>query len=616
MGKSPDCNLIEVYKTLLVAFGPQNWWPAEGPEEMIIGALLTQNTTWKNVEKALINLRHSQPFSFSAIAATPLAKIQAQIKPSGYFRQKSKRLKALAAAIIKAGGLSHLEQKSTPDLRAWLLALEGVGPETADSILLYAFNRPVFVIDAYTLRICERHQWLPAAAKYTEAQIFFTQELPNDHLIFNEFHALLVQIGKNFCRPRNPLCEKCPLKYLLESTLKPLKDAMSSDDKTPPQGTVLDAKQAIFDKLFKETQELREQNYELDQTIINFKKLAKEREAQHKRFEDLEESILKADDLNSLSNELQSKLAADFAIPLANISLIRKANNPAELEKLVGTNHTNGVTATITFLDEADYKRLFPDQCPLISPNPNPILLNLLKPLNNTLHNIASSVFVPLISRGRAIGTLNMASSDPEKFIVGTATDAVESLGRKLATVIENNLLTAQLQILIRTDQLTGLYNRRVLDETLPIEFARAQRYGHHLSLIMIDLDDFKLVNDLYGHAAGDMVLSETGTIIKNSLRRHDIGLRYGGDEFTIILPNTNHQQSLSVIDKITKITSAAKIQVDQNTHVPIKLSTGLATFPNDLITDAEELKKAADEELYQVKKEKKSNKSPAPEDK
>ncbi len=216
MVKEPDCNLIKVYETLLTTFGPQNWWPAEGPEEMIIGALLTQNTTWKNVEKALANLRSHNQLSFSAISTLPLPELQKRIKPSGYFRQKSERLKALATAIINAGGLRQLAQKETLDLRTWFIALKGVGPETADSILLYAFKRPLFVIDAYTLRICKRHNWLPSSTDYAKAQNYFSCQLAPDPAIFNEFHALLVQIGKNFCRPKNPLCKKCPLNHLLD----------------------------------------------------------------------------------------------------------------------------------------------------------------------------------------------------------------------------------------------------------------------------------------------------------------------------------------------------------------------------------------------------------------
>ena len=210
---SPGCDLIKVFETLLAAFGPQHWWPAKGPEEMIIGALLTQNTTWKNVEKALANLRRNHQLTFSAISTLSLPELQEKIKPSGYFRQKSKRLKSLAIAVIDAGGLNLLAQKMTPDLRAWFLALKGIGPETADSILLYAFDRPLFVIDTYTLRICKRHNWLPVSASYAEAQSLFIRKLPADSTLFNEFHALLVQIGKNFCRPNQPLCEKCPLNH-------------------------------------------------------------------------------------------------------------------------------------------------------------------------------------------------------------------------------------------------------------------------------------------------------------------------------------------------------------------------------------------------------------------
>ena len=209
-----NCDLIEVYTSLLAAFGPQHWWPAEGPEEMIIGALLTQNTTWKNVEKALTNLRNHNQLSFSTISVLPLPELQERIQPSGYFRRKSERLKALVIAVISVGGLNQLAQKKTAELREWFLALKGIGPETADSILLYAFNRPLFVIDAYALRICKRHQWLPDSAGYLEAQTYFTSQLPADAALFNEFHALLVQIGKKFCRPNHPVCEKCPLNHL------------------------------------------------------------------------------------------------------------------------------------------------------------------------------------------------------------------------------------------------------------------------------------------------------------------------------------------------------------------------------------------------------------------
>jgi len=213
--KIRDCNLMTVYESLFSAFGPQLWWPATGPEEMIIGALLTQNTNWKNVEKALSNLRRNNLLSFPYIIKTPLSQLEKMIKPAGYFRQKSQRLKALAETIVATGGLDSLDLLTTIELREWFLRQSGIGPETADSILLYAFKRPVFVIDAYTLRVCKRHSWLNDKDDYRKAQKFFIRKLPLKVNIFNEFHALLVQIGKNFCRTKKPLCQECPLEPFL-----------------------------------------------------------------------------------------------------------------------------------------------------------------------------------------------------------------------------------------------------------------------------------------------------------------------------------------------------------------------------------------------------------------
>lgn len=386
---------------------------------------------------------------------------------------------------------------------------------------------------------------------------------------------------------------------------------MSADDK-PQKSTIIDARDAIFDKIFNENQDLRDHNQELVKTLSNFDELTREREAQHKRFGDLEESILKAVDLNNMINELQEKLKAEFTIPVANISLIESVTNTIwlEFQEIIESSNDqkSNLSSAITFISESDYNRLFPQHRPLISAHPDPALLALFEPLDIT-DEIASSTFVPLISRNRTIGTLNLASPDPTKFPPGAATDVVESLGRKLATIIENSILMAQLQKLLRTDQLTGLYNRRTLDEILPIEFARAQRYSRPLSLIMIDLDDFKLVNDQYGHPAGDQVLAETGSLINNNLRRHDIGLRYGGDEFTIILPDTNYQQGRTIITKLMKIAATTKIQVEPDTHISIKLTAGLATYLDGPAADAEALKKTADKDLYRNKEKKKKEK-------
>jgi len=213
--KIHDCNLATVYETLLEAFGPQSWWPAVGPEEMIIGAILTQNTNWNNVEKALSNLRHNNLLSFPEMLKTPIFQLEKMIKPSGFFRQKSLRLKTLAEAVVTIGGLNSLERLTTSQLRAWLLSQSGIGPETADSILLYAFKRPVFVIDAYTIRVGKRHNWFDDKADYRQTQDFFTRKLPLEVDIFNEFHALLVQLGKNFCRAKKPLCQECPIVQFL-----------------------------------------------------------------------------------------------------------------------------------------------------------------------------------------------------------------------------------------------------------------------------------------------------------------------------------------------------------------------------------------------------------------
>jgi endonuclease-3 related protein len=203
--------LTEVFQTLRTAFGSQHWWPAETPEEVVIGALLTQNTAWSNVEKAIANLRCARLLELEKIAGLEPETLEELIRPSGYFRQKSRRLKNLAAAITAAGGLEQLARLSTRKLRQWLLERNGVGPETADSILLYAFERPVFVIDAYTLRICQRHNWLAQDAGYAEAQARFHRELKKDAALFNEYHALLVRTGKDYCRPRRPACRECPL---------------------------------------------------------------------------------------------------------------------------------------------------------------------------------------------------------------------------------------------------------------------------------------------------------------------------------------------------------------------------------------------------------------------
>ena len=207
--------LLEIYKLLFDRFGPQNWWPGETQFEIIIGAILTQNTSWKNVEKAIASLKAIDPMTPDALHKLTHDQLAELIRPAGYFNIKAKRLKNFLDWLFQNydGQLSNLEQLETSRLREELLSISGIGPETADSILLYAFNRPVFVIDAYTARIACRHFLIELGADYSQLQDLFQSNLPQDTKLFNEFHALLVCTGKDFCKP-TAKCTNCPLNNL------------------------------------------------------------------------------------------------------------------------------------------------------------------------------------------------------------------------------------------------------------------------------------------------------------------------------------------------------------------------------------------------------------------
>ncbi len=207
--------LTEIYKLLYDKFGPQHWWPGETRFEIITGAILTQNTNWVNVEKAISNLKSAgslTPEKLHHLDTTQLADL---IRPAGYFNIKAKRLKNFINWLFENynGQLTDLEAVDTDRLRAELLAIKGVGRETADSILLYAFDRPVFVIDAYTARVVFRHQLIAPDADYEQLRELFESSLPADTQLFNEYHALLVRVGKEFCRPK-ARCPGCPLEKL------------------------------------------------------------------------------------------------------------------------------------------------------------------------------------------------------------------------------------------------------------------------------------------------------------------------------------------------------------------------------------------------------------------
>ncbi|MGZ4895946.1 MAG: endonuclease III domain-containing protein [Candidatus Angelobacter sp.] len=240
--------MTKYYTALLARYGPQNWWPAHSRFEVIVGAYLTQNTNWSNVEKALLNLRRAHLLSVNAMRAMPLAELETLVRPSGYFRQKARNLKTFIAFLDRqySGSLSRMFAQPTEKLRAELLDLNGVGPETADSILLYAGNHPVFVVDAYTRRVLLRHGIVNEKTSYeeiraliehaissSEAESLVVQNSGSDprHGVsrmssaarselaqhYNELHALIVRVGNQFCRAR-PTCEGCPLQSFLKNS--------------------------------------------------------------------------------------------------------------------------------------------------------------------------------------------------------------------------------------------------------------------------------------------------------------------------------------------------------------------------------------------------------------
>jgi endonuclease-3 related protein len=204
--------LNNIYNRLFDRYGPQHWWPGETPFEVIIGAILTQSTAWTNVEKAIANLKSEGLLDAKSLDAIETEKLATLIRPSGYYNAKAAKLKAFVERLNREydGSLDRLFELTTSDLRKELLSIHGIGPETADSILLYAAHRPIFVIDAYTKRIIGRLGLAPASDSYEAFQQLFMDRLPHDEGMFNEYHALLVRHGKEACR-RGPLCRNCCL---------------------------------------------------------------------------------------------------------------------------------------------------------------------------------------------------------------------------------------------------------------------------------------------------------------------------------------------------------------------------------------------------------------------
>jgi endonuclease-3 related protein len=208
--------LQEVYDRLFRAYGHQHWWPGETPFEVMIGAVLVQNTSWKNVEKAIENLRQQDLLNPLALFRTPPEELAELIRPAGYYRLKARRLHNLLAVLVQRydGSLEQMFQSSPSSLREELLDINGIGPETADSILLYAGSVPTFVVDTYTLRVLARHGWVGFDAGYDEIKDYFESGLEKDACLYNEYHALLVRVGHHHCR-KTPQCAGCPLAELL-----------------------------------------------------------------------------------------------------------------------------------------------------------------------------------------------------------------------------------------------------------------------------------------------------------------------------------------------------------------------------------------------------------------
>jgi endonuclease-3 related protein len=216
--KEENALLLEIYSRMKQRFGPLDWWPGETPFEVCVGAILTQNTAWKNVARAIDNLRAAEVLSTQGISEIEESELAQLIRPSGYFNQKAKRLKTFVDWLNDQydGDIREMSKTRPVKLREELLSLTGIGPETADCILLYAAGKATFVVDAYTRRIFSRHGLVAEDATYDEIKGFFEERLPRRLALFNDYHAQIVETGKHYCLKKEPKCEGCPLEYLWE----------------------------------------------------------------------------------------------------------------------------------------------------------------------------------------------------------------------------------------------------------------------------------------------------------------------------------------------------------------------------------------------------------------
>ena len=209
---------MTIYQKLYKTYGPRHWWPGETSFEVMVGAILTQNTSWGNVEKAILKLEGKGVLNPKGIHHLKKSQLASLIKSSGYYRIKADRLKSFMGFLFEeyGGDIKKMGRERLEELRGKLLQVKGIGPETADSILLYGLKKPIFVVDAYTKRILSRHGVISEKASYDDVQKLFMEHLPHDEKIFNEYHALLVHLGKNLCK-KIPQCNICPLKGIAHS---------------------------------------------------------------------------------------------------------------------------------------------------------------------------------------------------------------------------------------------------------------------------------------------------------------------------------------------------------------------------------------------------------------
>jgi len=204
--------LMEIYRKLYKAYGPRRWWPGEASFEVMVGAILTQNTSWRNVEKAIQKLKGKGVLSPEGLHHLKKSELARLIRSSGYYRIKADRLKSFMDFLFGQydGDLKRMKKEKLEELREKLLGVKGIGPETADSILLYGLKKPIFVVDAYTKRVLSRHEVISEKASYEEIQKLFMDHLSLDEELFNEYHALIVHVGKMVCK-KSPRCDICPL---------------------------------------------------------------------------------------------------------------------------------------------------------------------------------------------------------------------------------------------------------------------------------------------------------------------------------------------------------------------------------------------------------------------